>query len=199
MSDFRKIAKMAPRTSFSSDGGRGIRLLFCAAGALFLAIAMSGAALAQQGAITTPEGLTAAQTARAEALGKRLKCMCGGCEEAAAMCTHSGGDFAGPCDTAKAELKEISERVARGESDDAIIQGFVQEYGPTVLIEPPKQGFDLLAWIMPVVFPIVAVLLVWGVVQRWRERSAQAPAPAGPPVDANLLARAHRESGDFDE
>jgi len=174
-------------------------LLYMSAG-LLVAAAICLTAQAQQGAITAPSaaGLTPAQTARAEELGKRVKCMCGGCDDAAGMCTHSGGNFAGPCDTAKAELKEISDRVGKGESDDQILQAFVQEYGPTVLIEPPKRGFDLLAWVMPVALPIFAVLLVWGVVTRWRERAAMAPA-GGPPVDPALLARAHRESGDGDE
>jgi len=168
--------------------------------ALLFALALCTSLHAQQGAITAPPaaGLTAAQTARAEDLGKRVKCMCGGCDDAAGMCTHSGGNFAGPCDTAKAELKEVSDDVGKGMSDDQIQQAFVQEYGPTVLIEPPKKGFDLLAWVMPVALPIFAVLLVWGLVTRWRERAALAPA-GGPPVDPNLLARAHRESGDSDE
>jgi len=137
--------------------------------------------------------LTPAQTTRAKSLGKRVKCMCGGCDDAAGMCTHSGGAFAGPCDTAKAELKEISQRVARGDSDDLILQSFVQEYGPTVLIEPPKSGFDWLAWIMPVVFPFVALLLVWYVVTKWHRRAVLAPA-AGPALPADLLERARREA-----
>jgi cytochrome c-type biogenesis protein CcmH len=171
-----------------------------AAFALLLAAAFCVSTYAQQGAITAPPaaGLTIAQSARAEDMGKRVKCMCGGCDDAAGMCTHSGGNFAGPCDTAKAELKEVSEDVAKGQSDDQVQQAFVQEYGPTVLIEPPKKGFDLLAWVMPIALPIFAVLLVWGLVARWRERSALAPA-GGPPVDPSLLARAHRESGGSDE
>ncbi|HEY6468088.1 MAG TPA: cytochrome c-type biogenesis protein CcmH [Candidatus Acidoferrales bacterium] len=164
---------------------------------LLFILVLCASARAQQGAITAPTaaGLTPAQTARAEDVGKRVKCMCGGCDDAAGMCTHSGGNFAGPCDTAKAELKEVSDDVAKGQSDDQIQQAFVQEYGPTVLIEPPKKGFDLLAWAMPVALPIFAVLLVWGLVTRWRERSSLAPAD-GLPVDPNLLARAHRESAD---
>ena len=137
--------------------------------------------------------LTSAQTERAKSLGKRVKCMCGGCDDAAGMCTHSGGAFAGPCDTAKAELKEIDARVARGDSDDLILQSFVQEYGPTVLIEPPKSGFNWLAWIMPVLFPIVALLLVWQVVRRWHRRAALAPA-SGPPLSDDLMERARREA-----
>jgi cytochrome c-type biogenesis protein CcmH len=176
------------------------RVLICATALLSVAAGICAVSQAQQGAITAPSaaGLTPAQAARAEELGKRVKCMCGGCDDAAGMCTHSGGNFAGPCDTAKAELKEISDRVGKGQSDDQILQAFVQEYGPTVLIEPPKRGFDLLAWVMPIALPIFAVLLVWGVVTRWRERAVVAPAD-GPPVDPALLARAHRESGDGDE
>jgi cytochrome c-type biogenesis protein CcmH/NrfF len=140
---------------------------------------------------TPAVALTPPQAARAKSLGKRVKCMCGGCDDAAGMCTHSGGAFAGPCDTAKAELKEIDRRVSRGDSDDLILQSFVQEYGPTVLIEPPKAGFDWLVWIMPVVFPIVALILVWQVVRRWHRRAELAPA-SGPPVSADLMERARR-------
>ena len=162
---------------------------------LFAAVALPAAALAQQGAITAPSAsLTAEQAPHAETLGKKLKCMCGGCEEAAGMCTHSGGDYAGPCDTAKGELAEIDKQIAGGASDDQVSQSFIKEYGPTVLIEPPKQGFSLLAWVMPVALPVIAVLLVWGVVQRWREKNQLAPA-GGPSIDPELLARAHRESG----
>ena len=204
MSEFRQFSKdCAARFTLRREpvlAGSAARVLAHAVFAVLLFGALCAAARAQQGAITAPSapGLTPAQTARAEDLGKRVKCMCGGCDDAAAMCTHSGGNFAGPCDTAKAELKEIADRLGKGESDDQIFQAAVQEYGPTVLIEPPKKGFDLLAWVMPIALPIVAVLLVWGLVARWRERSALAPA-GGPPVDPNLLARAHRESGDADE
>jgi cytochrome c-type biogenesis protein CcmH len=172
---------------------------------LFLALALTAALVceaapraeeatqAAQPDVTPAVQLTPAQAARAKSLGKRVKCMCGGCDDAAGMCTHSGGAFAGPCDTAKAELKEIDQRVARGDSDDLILQSFVQEYGPTVLIEPPKSGFDWLAWIMPVAFPFVALLLVWQVVRRWHRRAALAPA-SGPPLSAELMDRARQEA-----
>lgn len=145
--------------------------------------------------------LTPAQAERAHALSLRLKCMCGGCEDTVGTCNHSGGAFAGPCATAKAELKEIDQRIARGESDDLILQDFVQEYGPTVLISPPAQGFNWLVWIMPIVLPILAFFLVWEVVRRWRRRASLQPAVASaPPVSVELLARARRESeGEPDE
>lgn len=92
-------------------------------------------------------------------------------------------------------LQELRDRIARGESDDLILQSFVQEYGQTVLAQPPAKGFNILVWILPIVLPVVALIAVWGVVQRWRERAALQPA-GGPPVDAALLSRAKRETGD---
>ena len=60
-------------------------------------------------------------------------------------------------------------------------QAYVEQYGPTVLVEPPKKGFDLLAWMMPVLLPLIALILVWQVVRRWKQKAALAPA-GGPPA-----------------
>ncbi len=87
---------------------------------------------------------------RAKKLANGLKCMCGGCEDSAGQCSHPGGSFSGPCETARGMQKDLDDRVAKNESDDAILAAYVTQYGPTVLVEPPKKGFDLLAWIMPV-------------------------------------------------
>lgn len=135
-----------------------------------------------------------ARSPRANALGKRVKCMCGGCNDAAGSCYHSGGEFSGPCDTALAELKEIDQHIARGESDDQILKAFVAEYGPTVLIEPPKRGFNLAAWIMPVAAPLLALGLLYGIMRRWRQ-SQQATAAPTIRVTADMLARVRRETG----
>jgi cytochrome c-type biogenesis protein CcmH len=146
-------------------------------------------------ALTLP-GVLAQETAsspRAKALSLRVKCMCGGCNDPAGACYHSGGTFSGPCEAALAMIKEINQRIARGESDDAILKGFVGEYGPTVLVEPPKSGFDLAAWVMPVLVPLVAFFAVWEVLRQWRRRAAQNPAPA-PTVSPDMVARVRQES-----
>ena len=140
-------------------------------------------------------GAFAQKNERAKALGEKITCMCGGCNDAAGLCKHSGGAFAGPCDVARNELTELDTRVNRGESDDLTLQAFIQEYGPTVILVPPAKGFDLWAWIMPVLLPIVALALIAFMLQRWRRRAAVA-APAHIPPD--LLARARHESN-FDE
>jgi cytochrome c-type biogenesis protein CcmH/NrfF len=131
---------------------------------------------------------------RAKALAKRVMCMCGGCQDSAGLCSHPGGTFSGPCETARGMQKDLDVRVARNESDDAILEGYVEQYGPTVLVEPPKKGFDLLAWVMPVLLPLIALALVWQVVRRWKQKAALAPA-GSPPIDAQFLARAQNEAG----
>jgi len=128
----------------------------------------------------------AQQTARAKAIGQKLLCMCG-CKQGLIACNHVG------CTVSRAMLKEIDERVARGDSDDLILQSFVQEYGPTVLAEPPAKGFNWMAWVIPILAPLLALYIVWEVVRHWRRRAALAPA-GGPSVPAELLDRARHES-----
>lgn len=128
----------------------------------------------------------------AKKLGNRIMCMCGGCNDTALKCNHMGGSFAGPCETAQAELKELNERVGQGKSDDLVLQSFVQEYGATVLISPPARGFDLWAWLMPVIAPLIGIALVWMVVARWRRKMAVGGMP---PISPELLARARNDIG----
>jgi cytochrome c-type biogenesis protein CcmH len=130
---------------------------------------------------------------RAKSIAKRVMCMCGGCQDSAGMCSHPGGTFSGPCETARAMQKDLDVRVGRNDSDDAILTAYVQQYGPTVLVEPPKRGFDLLAWIMPVLLPLIALVLVWQAVRRWRHKAVLAPA-GGSAIDPGLLARVEREA-----
>ena len=129
----------------------------------------------------------AQQTERAKELGKKLVCVCG-CNQILTACNHVG------CTYSHTMLKELDQAVARNESDDLTLQAFVQEYGPTVLAEPPAKGFDWAAWIVPVVVPLVALFILWEVVRRWRRRAVLAPA-GGPTVSPEMLDRARREAG----
>ena len=128
----------------------------------------------------------AQETARAKALGQKLMCVCG-CNQILTACNHVG------CTYSHTELKELDQAVSRNEPEDLTLQAFVQEYGPTVLSEPPTKGFDWAAWIVPIVVPVVALFLVWEVVRRWRQRAALLPV-SGPGVSPELLARAQREA-----
>jgi cytochrome c-type biogenesis protein CcmH len=128
----------------------------------------------------------AQETARAKALGQKLMCACG-CNQILTACNHVG------CTYSHNMIKELDDRVARGDSDDLILQAFVQEYGLKVLSEPSTRGFNGLAWIIPVVAPLLALFLVWQLVRRWRNRATLATA-GGPDISPELLARARHEA-----
>src|SRR5271156_5762055 len=115
----------------------------------------------------------------AHQLGMKVRCMCGGCNDSAGGCYHVGGAFSGPCDTALGMLKKIDERIAQGNSDDLIVQSFVQEYGQAVLTEPPHSGFGRVAWWIPALALIGGFAVVLSVISRWRKHSAPPPALVG--------------------
>ena len=132
---------------------------------------------------------------RAKAIGMHLKCMCKGCDMSAGGCAHPGGAFSGPCDTAKAMLKEVDEHLAKGESEQQIIDAFVAKYGTVVYMEPPKKGFGLVAWLMPVFYSVVGFGLVIFVVRKWAIRPSSVGATAaGSTVHNEALDRARAQA-----
>lgn len=68
------------------------------------------------------------------------------------------------------QMKErIAREVAAGMSEQAIIDGFVRDYGRAVLSNPPKSGIDLwLAWVIPLGLPILALFILPFIVRGWR-------------------------------
>lgn len=73
---------------------------------------------------------------------------------------------------------EIGRRLAEGATDEAIVASFVALYGPTVLNEPPRRGFALLAWLAPLA---VVALAAVGAILRGRARATGAPPMAVAP------------------
>lgn len=108
---------------------------------------------------------------RAKRVGSQVNCMCGSCNMTAAGCSHPGGEFSGPCPTAKAMLQEIDQRGAKGETDDQVMEAFVKEFGSTVYAEPPKSGFSLVAWVMPTAYLVLGALVVIFVISRWLKKN----------------------------
>jgi cytochrome c-type biogenesis protein CcmH len=138
---------------------------------------------------------------RAKDIGMHLKCMCRGCDMSAGGCSHPGGAFSGPCETAKGMLNDVDARLAKGETQEQIIQDFVNQYGAIVYVEPPKRGFGLVAWVMPFFYAILGVCLVAFVIKKWlKPRPLEAPTSGGPTVSNEALdrlrAQAARETED---
>ncbi|MGB7435592.1 MAG: cytochrome c-type biogenesis protein CcmH [Candidatus Acidiferrum sp.] len=130
----------------------------------------------------------------AKQIGTHLKCMCKGCDMSAGLCAHPGGSFSGPCDTAKSELKEIDQLLAQGKSEQQIIDAFVAEYGTVVYVEPPKKGFGLVAWLMPIFYSVVGLTVLVVVVRKWAVHPSAVSSAQGPTVHNEALDRARAQA-----
>lgn len=156
----------------------------------------SAAAAVSQNAPAVP-----ASNPRVQKLASEMRCMCG-CTQVLNECNHQGINR---CITHDTMIAELERRVASGESNSLILQSFVQEYGPAVLLVPPAVGFDLTAWLMPIFASLAGLTLALVVVQRWRERGTNpATATAGTVMDEktsarpDLIERARAETQDED-
>jgi cytochrome c-type biogenesis protein CcmH len=147
-----------------------------------------------------PMALRAQQSDRAEHLSGKLMCMCG-CGQVLNECNHID------CPLRAGMFKQLEADVARGESDDLILQDFVQEYGEAVLSEPPAKGFNLIAWIFPGAAFAAGLCVVILIVRNWRRRppmsntaAAATPGAASQSIDAEQFERARRQADrDTDE
>jgi len=86
----------------------------------------------------------------------------------------------------------IRERLAAGESPAEIQRYFVDRYGEWILLSPPRRGFNLLVWLLPVAAVVVGLTATCALVWRWTHRPRRArPSPAA--VDAAMSERIRRE------
>jgi cytochrome c-type biogenesis protein CcmH/NrfF len=68
----------------------------------------------------------------------------------------------------------VKEKLQEGKSEKEILEFFTLRYGPWILREPPKEGFDLIAWLFPIALMIFGPMLVWLLVwRRSKERQSQ--------------------------
>jgi cytochrome c-type biogenesis protein CcmH len=83
-------------------------------------------------------------------------------------------------DVADQEREFIAELIAQGKTKQEVKDALVAEYGPRVLAQPASDGFDLTAWIVPVLATLAALVLVLTTARRWRRaRDAGTPGTAG--------------------
>ena len=89
----------------------------------------------------------------------------------------------------------IRARIAEGMTKEEIKAALVEEYGPDVLAEPPSEGFDVAAWLVPAGLVALAALGIALVARRWRRAE---PAAAGPELDPADARRLESELSAFD-
>ncbi len=75
----------------------------------------------------------------------------------------------------------VSERIEQGWTDGQIKDFFVERYGPSVLLAPPRRGFNLTVWVLPpvgVAGALVALYLVLRTMRRTRSLGPDGGADA---------------------
>jgi cytochrome c-type biogenesis protein CcmH/NrfF len=98
----------------------------------------------------------------------------------------------------------IAQRIAAGDTKSEIERLLVKNFGPSVLASPPRHGFSLLAWVLPLVGIAAGALAVAALAWRWSRRRESAAAPVagaslnGRPLDPELERRLDEELARFE-
>jgi cytochrome c-type biogenesis protein CcmH len=97
----------------------------------------------------------------------------------------------------------IRTRIAAGDTKSEIKAKLVDQFGESVLAAPTKKGFNLLAWLLPLVGLALGAVVLGVLARRW-SRSRGAPAPIDPSgngrasLDPDLERRVDEELARFD-
>jgi cytochrome c-type biogenesis protein CcmH/NrfF len=127
-------------------------------------------------------------------IGHKLVCQCG-CGQILLECNHVGCPVSGPM------IDELHAQVGTGLPEAGVLNWFIGKYGPIVLAEPIRGGFDDVAWIVPCVIFVLATLGVALLIRMWHRRHAQlqpAIPTAIPNTTADTMRDRIRRDTDFD-
>ncbi len=99
-----------------------------------------------------------------------------------------------PSETAHQMRAIIRERLEAGDTPEQVKAYFVEKYGLWILLSPPRQGFNLLVWVVPFAGLGLGLVLVAVLVRRWSRRPAAAASAEEPArVDSAMHERIRRE------
>ncbi|HKH16799.1 MAG TPA: cytochrome c-type biogenesis protein CcmH [Solirubrobacteraceae bacterium] len=98
-------------------------------------------------------------------------------------------------EVADQEREFIAVLIAQGMTKRQVKDALVAEYGPRVLAEPSDDGFELTAWLVPLLGALGALALVTFTARRWR---GARPADGEPALDAEDARRLDAELAAFD-
>ncbi len=92
----------------------------------------------------------------------------------------------------------IRVRIAAGDSAAEIKAQLVDQFGPAVLAEPPKRGFDLLAWLLPLGAVAIGAVVVAALALTWSRRRDDEDGAAVADLDPELELRLDEELDRFE-
>ena len=117
--------------------------------------------------------------------------------EGEVMCPVCGTTLDQSNSSAALQIKRvIARRIAAGDTKSEIKAGLVAEYGDAILAAPPRHGFGLLAWWLPIAGIVAGAVAVGAGAWRWSH--AREPAPAAAELDPALERRLDDELRRFE-
>ena len=133
-----------------------------------------------------PFSLGAADAGDLSEVRKALMCTCDDCTMVLYDCN---------CGTADEMVATIRGMLDNGLGTSDVIQAYVARYGQVILSAPPKEGFDLIAWVVPFVILGAATGLVLMLLKRWTSDSPVRESDQVPlkPFDETSLTKVEQE------
>ena len=75
----------------------------------------------------------------------------------------------------------------------------VDQFGPAVLAEPPKRGFDLLAWLLPLAALGLGIVVVGALAWTWSRRRDRGDDAPDAELDPDLERRVDEELARYED
>jgi len=128
-------------------------------------------------ALTRPSADGGSLDSRAAAVGATVRCPI--CHQPIPLNDVTGSQ----ADQMRALIRA---KLRQGESEDAVRQDLAAVYGGDILLAPPQQGFDALAWFVPLLVVAACAVALLLSIRRWSDPSpasasgVSGPGPEGP-------------------
>lgn len=167
---------------------RGVRV---AAAALALLVLAAGSAVAQDGPREAPA--IGAEAAELDALTARVanELRCPVCRNQSVLESSSR--------LARDMQSVIRQRLAAGESPEAVKAYFVARYGEWILLKPEPRGLNLAVYLLPAAVLLAGGLFLRSRLRAWREGGRDEPADGGPRAASGSVPEAGVEGWSEDD
>jgi len=95
------------------------------------------------------------------------------------MCPICEGETLAQSDSPAAQRIKayVQQRIDQGATRSEIKRELVQQWGTRILAAPPRHGFDLLAWLLPIVGVLGGAAVLGLLALRWTRERDPEPAP----------------------
>jgi cytochrome c-type biogenesis protein CcmH len=150
-------------------------------------IALTSAALAQNGAVSTPTPAARRIVTQDDInrIARQMYCP---------VCENEPLDA---CRTAACQQwrAQIGQMLSEGQTEQQIKDYFVARYGVRVLAQPPAEGTSLWLYVLPVVGLLLGIVVVVWIMRRMRARASQSAAlpPASPSTGDEYVDQVERD------